>query len=143
MILFDLKCRHDHVFEAWFKDSATYEEQAASRKIACPICGSRKVTKAPMAPRVAKNGESGGPPAEVNEAMSRYIAGIEEIRRHVEEHCEDVGDRFAEEARKIHYGEVEKRGIYGEATDAEATELADEGVEFHRLPMPPKPKKDA
>ena len=116
MILFDLKCPHDHGFEAWFRDGATYEAQVSAGDIACPVCGDTRIAKAPMAPRIAK-GPLGEPPAAessdagTSAADSRVLmvdeplrAQLDAMRRHVEENCEAVGDKFAEEARKIHYG---------------------------------------
>ena len=134
MILFDLRCAEDHEFEAWFRDSASFEAQSAASEITCPVCGGADVAKAPMAPRLAPRKNSDAKPAE--DVMAMRV--IEELRRHVRENCDDVGDKFPEEARKIHYGEAEKRGIYGEATKAEARELTEEGVEIHQLPHLPR-----
>ena len=133
MILFDLKCATDHVFEAWFRDSETYGAQAAAGEIACPICGDTHIGKALMAPNVARAAETGSAEHAV-QMMERIRALHDEITRN----SDDVGEKFPEEARKIHYGEVEKRGIYGEATDMEAGDLEDEGIEFHRLPRLPR-----
>ena len=148
MILFDLKCQQDHGFEAWFRDGATYEAQVSAGDIACPVCGDTLIAKAPMAPRIAK-GPLGEPVASVPSdtktaaADSRALmveeplrAQLDAMRRHVEENCESVGDKFAEEARKIHYGEAPHRDIYGHATDSEAEELVEEGVQFARVPWP-------
>lgn len=129
MILFTLKCHSDHTFEAWFKDGATYERQARAGTIACPQCGDSRVEKAPMAPRLAKSAPASDA-AELRRALQL-------LRKHVETHCDHVGDRFAEEARKIHYGESPARGIYGEASAEEARQLADEGVAFGRIPWVP------
>ncbi len=128
MIKFDLKCRRDHVFEAWFRDSAAYEEQVDANRIVCPECGARKVEKAVMAPRVAKNTEK---------ALEMRRA-LQALRSKVEADCDYVGPQFAEEARKIHYGETEARGIYGETSTEEAEALAEEGVPFARVPWLPK-----
>ncbi len=148
MILFDLKCPQDHGFEAWFRDGATYEAQVSAGDIACPVCGDTRIAKAPMAPRIAKGplGEPAGagpsdtgPGAAESRAMmvdEPLRAQLDAMRRHVEENCESVGDKFAEEARKIHYGEVPHRDIYGQATDAEAEELVEEGVRFAQVPWP-------
>ncbi len=139
MIVYDLRCRKDHVFEAWFKDSQTYDEQVGGREIACPICGNTKIEKAVMAPRVnmAKD-DTREKPSNVGETIGRYVAAMREVRRHIEENCDYVGDKFSEEARKIHYGETEARGIYGEATDAEATALDEEGVKIKKVPWVPR-----
>ncbi|EWY42767.1 hypothetical protein N825_02630 [Skermanella stibiiresistens SB22] len=135
MILFDLKCRTGHVFEAWFRNGDAYEAQASAREIACPICGDVEIVKAPMAPRIAKSRSDAGDPAAKHKA--EMLRELKDLRRKVEENCDYVGDRFAEEARRIHYGEVEKRGIYGEATEAESSELKEEGITFDRIPWVP------
>ncbi|HEY7687189.1 MAG TPA: DUF1178 family protein [Dongiaceae bacterium] len=136
MILFDLKCARDHVFEAWFPNNAAYEKQAKAGAIACPACASRKVEKAPMAPRIGKA------PGEKMTAVASEHAEIRkklvELRSRIEASCDYVGDKFAEEARRIHYGETERRDIYGEASDDEAKELNEEGVEFARVPWLPR-----
>ncbi|HEX3500572.1 MAG TPA: DUF1178 family protein [Stellaceae bacterium] len=133
MILFALRCAADHEFEGWFRDGATFDRQSAGGKISCPQCGDKSVTKAPMAPRVARarNAAAAPSPAELRKAL-------QELRRHVETHCDYVGERFAEEARRIHYGESDPRGIYGEASDDDAKDLAEEGIEVNRIPwLPP------
>jgi hypothetical protein len=155
MIHYDLRCAKDHVFDAWFRDSAAFDELARQKKLSCPMCGSKKVVKAPMAPRIAKSvgeAEAPAPAAAPEPAMPQPAAGqagprmmammqgrrqmLEALKQHVEANCDYVGADFAEEARKIHYGEVEKRGIYGEATEEEASALADEGIEVQSLPWP-------
>ncbi len=133
MIVFTLACGSDHRFEAWFKDSAAYETQVATGVIACPFCSDTAIRKAPMAPNLATGGGDKTDKSEERaEELAKEILG--EIRQHVEANCDDVGERFAEEARRIHYGEAKSRGIYGEATPEESRELAEEGVEFHKLP---------
>jgi len=143
MIVFDLKCRRDHVFEAWFRNGAAYETQRARGEIACPECGDAKVTKAPMAPRVARGTSAGeeaapepAPGPSVPDAPPTPREMLRRLRREIEARCENVGDRFAAEARKIHQGEAEKRDIYGRATPSEAAALTEEGVEFQPLPWP-------
>ncbi len=148
MILYELKCQDGHGFEAWFRDGATYDAQAAAGEISCPICGGTGIVKAPMAPRIAKRpvGDRAAPPspAPSDGAVEKPMmmvqgeirAKLEALRRHVEATCDPVGDDFAEEARRIHYGEVPHRDIYGAATDDEAEELAEEGVAFARVPWP-------
>jgi len=132
MILFKLRCGAEHEFEAWFPDSAAYEQQAARGQIACPACGDSAIAKAPMAPRLARAGGSSEPPSPAE--MRRLL---QQVRRHVETNCDYVGPRFAEEARRIHRGETNARGIYGEASDTESRELADEGIEVARIPWVP------
>ena len=148
MILYQLRCQDGHGFEAWFRDGATYDAQAAAGDIACPVCAGTRIEKAPMAPRIAKRSsagpavatasETGDSPggAQVLSGDSAIRAQLEQLQRHIEEKCEPVGDNFAEEARRIHYGEAPHRDIYGQATDAEAGELTEEGVEFLRIPWP-------
>lgn len=165
MILFVLKCTADHRFEAWFRNGEAYEAQAAAHSISCPICGDTRIGKAPMAPRISKGlGKDIAPatpaqeeapathamtPAPVvpaagpaDDARQRVVAEVmrqvTELRRTVEENCDYVGDRFAEEARRIHYGETDPRGIYGEASAADVEELREEGVTFHRIPWLPR-----
>ncbi|HEY0832819.1 MAG TPA: DUF1178 family protein [Azospirillum sp.] len=137
MILFELKCTADHRFEAWFRDGAAYQAQAAAGTIACPVCGDTGVTKAPMAPRIAKT-RQGGEEKKPREVQGEVLRQLAELRRSVEENCDYVGERFAEEARRIHYGETDARGIYGEATPRDAEELREEGVTIHRIPWLPR-----
>lgn len=136
MILFDLRCTKGHVFEAWFPDNASYDKQAKAGAVVCPGCGSRKVEKAPMAPRIGKGGELSK--QEMASELAEMKKQLLELRSKVEANCDYVGNRFAEEARRIHYGEVERRDIYGEASDDEAKELSDEGIEFGRIPWLPR-----
>ena len=138
MIKYQLRCNKEHEFEGWFADSAACDEQLQSGDVACPICGSVKVAKAIMAPRIAK-GESGksvavSPPPEALQLKQ----ALRELRDQVEKNCDYVGEQFAEEARKIHYGEADPRGIYGESTEKESAELADEGIEVSRIPWLPR-----
>jgi hypothetical protein len=130
MILFTLRCSSDHEFEAWFRDGDTFEAQQQAGEIACPHCGDAKVEKAPMAPSIGRSRESKGPPISPAQMRTMLIA----MRQQVEQNCDYVGERFAEEARRIHYGEVDPRGIYGEATADESHALAEEGIEFGRIP---------
>jgi hypothetical protein len=147
MILFNLCCADGHAFEGWFKDGAAYDEQAAGGEIFCPVCGSTSIAKAPMAPRIAKGGGKdrgkGGDSGQAPETYSNSKAAemrrmLTELRRHVEDNSDYVGDKFVEEARKIHYGETEERNIYGEATDDQARELSEEGVKIGRIPWLPR-----
>ncbi len=142
MILYQLKCHHGHDFEAWFLNSVTYDSQQASGDVSCPHCGTTTVTKAPMAPNIARGrsgglGGSGNPTAEhrAHVVAEKILEAVDGLRREVEENCDYVGDEFAEEARRIHFGETEERGIYGETSDEEAEDLDDEGIDFFRLPF--------
>ena len=158
MILYQIRCEEDHTFEAWFRDSAAYDEQAKCGHVECPYCGTTKVAKALMAPHIA-SGAGGGdvdtasdaPSAPTNEPISnaehterahqvaqKILHAVGEIRDYAEKNLENVGEEFAEEARKIHAGESEERGIYGRATEDEARELEEDGVEFVRLPGTPR-----
>ena len=131
MIRYSLTCEKTHVFEVWFSNSSAYDDQAARKLIECPQCGSVKISKAPMAPSVAGTKKSGERPAEIMETLRQ-------VRDHVMDNAENVGDQFASEARKIHHEESEPRGIYGKATKEEAEALSEEGVEFHPLPALPE-----
>jgi hypothetical protein len=133
MILFALRCAADHEFEGWFRDGAMFDKQSAGGKITCPQCGNNDVTKAPMAPRVARSRK-----AEATASPAQLRTALQELRRHVETNCDYVGERFAEEARRIHYGESDPRGIYGETSAEDAAGLADEGIEVSRIPWLPR-----
>jgi hypothetical protein len=138
MILYDLKCGKGHVFEAWFRDGDMAERQIAGRKLSCPDCGATKVAKAPMAPRIGKSAPLSVAQREMAAKAAELRKGLKELRAKVEANCDYVGGQFAEEARKIHYGETEERGIYGETSDDEARDLAEEGVPFARIPWLPQ-----
>lgn len=132
MISFNLSCKRGHVFQAWFKDSKTYDRQRARREVSCPDCGDTAIEKAPMAPRLLKSRGDKAERAARKAAEAKQM--LRELRQHVEKTCDNVGDKFAEEARKIHYGEVDPRGIYGDATAEEASELVEEGIPFGTIP---------
>ena len=132
MILFTLRCAGGHEFEGWFRDGETFEAQQKTHEVACPDCGSTEVEKAVMAPNIARS-RPAGPPI----SPMQMRAALVELRRQVETNCDYVGERFAEEARKIHYGEADPHGIYGEATSEESHELAEEGIRFGRIPWIP------
>jgi hypothetical protein len=138
MIRYALTCDREHEFEGWFGASADFDDQQARGLIECPICGSKAVRKAIMAPAVAGTKKKGqdAEPAQ-NQAMMMEAMG--RIRRHVEENFDDVGDAFATEARAIHEGRSEDRGIYGQATSQEVRELVEDGVPI--APLPPEPPK--
>ncbi|MGH7115923.1 MAG: DUF1178 family protein [Stellaceae bacterium] len=133
MILFTLRCAADHEFEGWFRDGDGYEAQHAAGEIACPHCGDTSVEKAVMAPRLGRSRQAVPPPV----ALAQMRKALTEMRRQIETNCDYVGDRFAEEARRIHYGESDPHGIYGEASDAESRELSDEGIKFGQIPWIP------
>ena len=132
MILFTLRCGAGHEFEGWFRDGAGFEAQQQAGEIACPDCGDTQIEKALMAPSIGRSHKTA--PA-ISPAQMR--AALLELRRQVESNCDYVGPRFAEEARKIHYGDVDPRGIYGEATPEESRELKEEGISFGRIPWVP------
>ena len=138
MILYQLKCANGDEFEAWFLDSATFDQQRAAGDVECPFCGDSRVSKAPMAPNLAKRGSSEATEERAREVARKILRAVGDLREHVEETCDNVGDRFAEEARRIHYGEADERGIYGEATGEEASELDEEGIEFYHVPWGPR-----
>lgn len=131
MILFELRCADQHHFEAWFRDGASYDAQAAAGEIACPVCGDPRIEKALMAPRLAK---ARGLALEARTAAGEARKALIDIKRKVQAQCDYVGQDFPEEARKIHYGDSEARAIYGEATAAEARDLADEGIAVQAVP---------
>lgn len=139
MIRYALICDHDHTFEGWFGSSADYDDQQARGLVECPMCASKGVRKQIMAPAVAgtKRSVRDVEPAKM-QAMMMEAAG--RIRRHVEENFDDVGDSFASEARAIHEGRAEDRGIYGQATPKEVRDLVEDGVPVAPLPGEP-PKK--
>jgi hypothetical protein len=140
VIIFDLKCEpQGHVFEAWFGSSEDYESQQARGLVACPICGSQHVAKAPMAPAVgAKSNASSGPELFSGDPqrVKAMLAAAAAVQKQMLEGSEGVGDRFAAEARAIHLGEREARAIHGRATRAEAESLVEEGVPVAPLPFP-------
>lgn len=137
MVVYDLKCSKDHVFEAWFRDSSAFDDQAGKKRLVCPMCGDKKVKKALMAPNISTPKEKTD--AEKKQAAVQVFQALAAMREQVEKNCDYVGPQFAEEARKIHYGEADARNIYGEATKEEAAELQEEGVEFGQLPWVERP----
>ena len=157
MIRYALVCDKGHDFESWFADSAAYDKQAKKKLIACPLCGSPKVDKAIMAPRIAgarkraampveapaetpaptAAAETPAPVAMISPAEQEFRAKLKELRDHLTRNADNVGAKFPEEARKMHYGEAEHRSIYGAASPEEAKDLAEEGIEFHALPVLP------
>jgi hypothetical protein len=159
MIRYSLACERQHVFESWFQNSAAYDRQAARGLVTCPLCGSAKVEKAIMAPslgRAARKGAAAAPAAPaapetpaapaseektpvamVSPEEREVRAKLRELRDHLTKNSDYVGQKFPEEARKMHYGEVEHRSIYGEASAEDAKALHEEGIEFHPLPVLP------
>jgi hypothetical protein len=151
MIRYALACANRHVFESWFANSAAYDKQAGRGLVTCPVCGSSKVEKAIMAPalgrgtrkRSAAKAETAPPAAEktpvamVSPEERAMRAKLRELRDHLTKNADYVGQKFPEEARKMHYGEIEHRSIYGEASADDAKSLHEEGIEFHPLPVLP------
>jgi hypothetical protein len=154
MIRYNLRCDRGHAFESWFQSSSAYESQEKRKLVSCPACGSVKVERAIMAPQVvSKKGRDSAPhaaaPAAATEvaaptstpllmAQERELrAKLKELRDHIVKNADNVGERFPNEARKMHYGDIEHRPIYGEASPEEARSLIDEGVEVSPLPVLP------
>ncbi len=157
MIRYTLRCEKDHAFESWFQSSSAYDSQVKRKLVTCPACGSDRIEKAIMAPRIVgkKGRERAAPspavsspaPAETpaNESTSLMMAQerelrakIKELRDHIVKNADNVGERFPNEARAMHYGDKEHRPIYGEASPEEARSLIDEGVEVSPLPTLPE-----
>ena len=156
MIHYQLRCGEDHLFDGWFKSSDAFDRQAGMGLVECPSCGSTKVNRALMAPSLAKRRGDEAKPGPTLEADGKPSAAptppvaagagapdmlravLQRLRAEVERNCEDVGADFAQEARRIHRGESEHRGIYGEATPEQAEALADEGIEVARIPWVPR-----
>ena len=156
MIRYNLRCERGHTFESWFQSSSAYEAQEKRKLVNCPACGSAKVERAIMAPQIVskKGRESAAPaaPADVTAtevatqgstpllmAQERELrAKIKELRDHIVKNADNVGERFPNEARKMHYGDIEHRPIYGEASPEEARSLIEEGVEVSPLPVLPE-----
>jgi hypothetical protein len=159
MIRYALRCDHDHTFESWFQSSSAYDSQVKRKLVTCPICGSAKVDKAIMAPRiVGKKGRgratpppepatatAAAPDTAQSESTSLMMAQekelrtkLKELRDHIVKNADNVGERFANEARAMHYGDKEHRPIYGEASPEDAKSLIDEGIEVSPLPTLPE-----
>jgi hypothetical protein len=136
VIRYELQCENGDGFEAWFGDSADYDRQAAQGLVECPHCGSKAVTKAPMAPAIIRGRKK-------REAEKVSVATAKQVREHIRDHYDYVGERFPDEARKMHEGEIEHRPIWGEATAAEAKAMMEEGVPVAPLPpaLAPTPEK--
>ena len=140
MIRYALQCEHGHDFEGWFGASSDFEEQSARGLLECPVCGSKAVSKAIMAPAVSgTKAQGGGPAGPAPDAREMMMQAAQAVRRHVEDNFDYVGDAFAREARAIHEGKSEDRGIYGEASGSEVKKLIEDGVPV--APLPPGPPK--
>jgi hypothetical protein len=140
MIKYALSCDHDHAFEGWFGSSSDYDDQAARGLLECPLCASKAVRKQIMAPAVAGTKAQKAAPEPTAAMREMMMTAMGEVRRQVEENFDYVGDRFAKEARDIHDGKSEERGIYGEASPKEVKALIEDGVQVAPLP-PAAPKK--
>jgi hypothetical protein len=155
MIHYSLHCENDHEFESWFASSDAYDKQIKRKLVTCPVCGSAKVEKAIMAPRLKRTDkgrpampepsppppappEAKAPVAMISPQEREFRQKLKALRDHLTKNAEHVGPRFPEEARKMHYGEIEHRSIYGEASPDEAKALHEEGIEFHPLPVLPE-----
>ena len=143
MIRYALACASGHQFEAWFGSSDAFDAQKSRGDVVCPVCGATDVLKALMAPAVStskkKEGKSLPMPVAANVSDPPEAAAmLRRLRKHLTDNADYVGGKFAEEARRIHFNEVEKRAIYGEATPQEAHALIEDGVEFHPLPRLPE-----
>ena len=125
MIKYSLKCDNDHVFEAWFSDSSSFEKQNKKNLISCLTCSSTKIKKYIMAPRISSGKQKTN---RLNQKKDKVEMILNKVRKHVESNFDYVGDKFADEARAIHYGEKEEREIYGETSIDDAVELIEEGI---------------
>ena len=150
MIHYNLRCQRGHAFESWFQNSSAYEDQEKRKLVSCPVCGSSEVERAIMAPQIVSGkGREAATPApapaadpppstQLMMAQERELrAKLKELRDHIVKNADNVGERFPTEARKMHYGDIEHRPIYGEASPEEARSLIDEGVEVTPLPVLP------
>lgn len=150
MIRYSLICDRGHEFESWFRDSASFDSQSKRGLVSCPGCESTKISKTIMAPRVSTSEAKEAaraplaPAADAGEQFqlaaapdAELRAKLRALRDYVKANAENVGDKFADTARKMHYGEVEHRSIYGQSTPEDAKALHDEGIEFHPLPLLP------
>jgi hypothetical protein len=144
MIRYDLICDKGHEFDGWFRDSDTYDKQAKRGLVSCTHCGTAKIQKQIMAPGIPSKSNkksenavrmTAGP---VDPRAAAMMKMMRDYRKHVETNAENVGNNFAEEARKIHYKESEVRGIYGHTSSEEAAALVEEGIEIHPIPVLPE-----
>ena len=154
MIRYALACDKGHSFDSWFPDSGAFDKQAKRGLVTCPHCGSAKVEKAIMAPRIAGGRKrrasdeateiaptaplaEKAPVAMISPQEQEFRAKLKELREHIVKNADDVGPKFPEEARKMHYGETEHRSLYGVASPEDARALAEEGIEFMPVPILP------
>jgi hypothetical protein len=137
VIRFSLSCEHSHDFEGWFRSNEDFDVQRKRSLVGCPVCGSHKVEKALMAPAVSTGRKREKVALAMNEQQRAAMAQLKALTAKIRENADYVGDKFAEEARKIHFGESDRRGIYGEATPEEAKGLAEDGVAFMPIPVLP------
>ena len=137
MIRFSLACDHDHQFDGWFRNNQDFETQKKRGLVSCPACNSPKVEKALMAPSVQTARKREKVALTVSAEQKKLMGKLKEMTEKLKENADYVGDKFAEEARKIHFGETDPRGIYGEASHAEVKDLLEEGVEIMPLPAIP------
>jgi hypothetical protein len=145
VIRYALCCETGHTFESWFNNSTAFDRQAARGLVTCPMCGSAKVEKAIMAPALGGGREAPAPEPEPEKTPVAIVSKeevdlrkkLKELRDHIVKSADYVGEKFPEEARRMHYGEIEHRSIYGEASPDAAKSLAEEGIEFHPLPRLP------
>lgn len=142
MIRYALTCEHGHPFEGWFGSSQDYDDQAGRDLVECPSCRSRVIAKQIMAPAVSGTKAQDAPPEPTPQMQAMMRQAMGEVRRHVMDTFDDVGDAFAKEARDIHEGKSEERGIYGEASPAEVRALIEDGVQVSPLPPAPKAKEE-
>jgi hypothetical protein len=146
MIHYALRCSQDHSFDGWFPSSAAFDKQAKRGLLECPTCGDKSVERGLMAPAVPRKGNARKPKPQPDQAVAlppdRLPDGVrgalQKLRAEVEKHCDYVGPDFAEEARRIHNGEADARGIYGETTQDEAEALAEDGIQVARIPWVPR-----
>lgn len=140
MIKFNLICDKEHDFEAWFSSSSDFDDQQVAGYVTCPMCGSSEVEKALMIPAVATSrGQEKKKQMTKSAARQEAMKTIQKMVTEVKENSENVGEKFPEEARKMHYGESDNRGIYGKASHDEVRELVDEGIDI--TPLPDLPEK--
>jgi hypothetical protein len=145
VIRYTLACDKGHSFESWFADSAAYEKQRKRKLVACPQCSSTKVEKALMTPQLGASDKGRDiapvpdktPVAMMSPQEHEFRQKLKDLREHLTKNADNVGEKFPDEARKMHYGEIEHRSIYGEASPDDAKALAEEGIEFHPLPVLP------